>query len=113
MLPETARVEDFVEVTSQDCEWFGFIGTIDKFDGNKVAVKIFDKVIMFERGDLKIKARKGSKTYQELADSVEERAASNLTAEDYNDLINLAIDMQDYAWATELVNRKNSFKKVK
>ena len=35
----------------------------------------------------------------------------NLTTEDYNELINLALDLKDYEWAQELVKRKYENKK--
>lgn len=111
MLPNTARPDDFVEVIQEGCEWFGFVGKIKKVDEQEVAVQIFDKTIMFQPSQLKLKARKGTKTYDSLQELADEQEVKRLTAEDYDDLINLAIDWRDWEYAQQLVARKQALKK--
>lgn len=113
MLPATARPDDFVEVIHEGCEWFGFIGKIIKMDSHEATVQIFDKTLVFKHSQLKLKARKGTKTYEALREMADEQEVKRLTAEDYDDLINLAIDWKDWEYAQELVARKQALTKSK
>lgn len=110
MLQRTARIEDFVEVISEDSKWFGFLGKIRKYDSetlySKVKVQIFDNVLEFEQNELKLYARKGTHSYDVLEEQEEERKTKALTVEDLNELINFAIDIEDWEYAQELVSRK-------
>lgn len=105
MLPATARANDLVEVIYEEHPNYGMIGKILKRDEHTANVDIFGKVIVFSHYALKIKARVGTSKYKELNESIEEGKTSNLTKDDYEDIINLAIDLKDFEWAADLIKR--------
>ena len=113
MIPKTARVDDFVEVISEESDYFGMIGTIQDIDKEDTVavINFYGKPTTLPKKYLKIKARKGSTSHSGIKERLEEQQTNNLTDEDYNDLINLALDMAKqglvgYDWAMDLVRRK-------
>lgn len=115
MLPSTARPNDIVEVINEEHTYYGTIGKIinksKKEDEELVMVEIYGKPVTLRRSDLKIRARVGTNSHKELKQKMEEMVPKNLIAEDYNDLINLAIDLKEWDWAMELVERNNTKKR--
>lgn len=118
MLPMSARPGDIVEVTVTNSRYFGMLGKLvtspKEFDPF-VKVNFHGKEVKIPKNHLTLKARTGSATHSKLSSQIEKMTRMNLTddltCEDYDDLINLALDLKDYEWAKELVERKYSHKK--
>lgn len=113
MLHSNARINDIIEVIVENNKYFGMYGQIIKFEQDgTVIVNIHGNPTTFQRDEIKLKARKGTKTHAILSMNIELQSPSDLTNEDYNELINLALDLKDYEWAYELKQRKDALRKV-
>lgn len=109
MLPVNAREGDFVEVSNRDSAYFGMIGKIKQLTPTKATVDIYGKFVDIEKKDLELRARTGTGSHDSLVEQIKSQEVANLDEEGYNGLINLAIDLQEWEWAKELVDRKNKF----
>ena len=116
MIPVTTREGDFVEVIDKKSEYFGMIGKVKGLNSRSALVDIYGKLVEIDRVDLRLRARVGSRTHDELTDQINSRDPE-LDEEGYNALIDFALDIRDFKWAAELVDRKNDYnilrKKVK
>ncbi|MCY8197447.1 hypothetical protein MOC90_06125 [Bacillus spizizenii] len=108
MLPHTCRVGDLVEVIEYAHECHGCIGKIVKKSDIQITVDFHGKLIDCLPSSLILKARVGSAKYKALAETIEASQTRNLTREDFNDLINYALDIRDFEWAYELKQRRDS-----
>ncbi|KZR57921.1 hypothetical protein [Pseudobacillus badius] len=109
MLPVTARPNDIVEVINEDHDYYGLVGKLTSKDeeNDKYSVDIFGKSVTFRRKDLVMKARVGTSKHLRYEEIVHSKQTTHLTKEDYNVLINLAIDQRDFEWAKELLERRD------
>lgn len=114
----SARPGDIVEVSVSNSRYFGMLGKLvsspNEYDAF-VKVNIHGEEVFIPKYCLTLKARTGSATHSKLSQELEQMSrldlTDNLTNEDYNELINLALDLKDYEWAQELVKRKYENKK--
>ena len=116
MLPSTVRENDIVEVVSKDSDYYGTLGKFVGDDPNnkdKVIINVSGKTLSINRSQLQIKARIRTKSYRIAEQELSKKMTENLTKEDYDNLINFAIDIRDFDWANELVTRKNNIKEKK
>jgi len=106
MLPENVRSGDFVLVQKEDDEYFNKYGEIVERTDTKVKIMINGRITIYSPDELHLAARSGRKLHEEIKEQIDARKTDHLTVEDINELINMAIDMEDWEWATALVNRK-------
>lgn len=108
MLPSNARVNDIVEVTNEDSEYYGMIGRIVEINGIRATIELFGKHVIFYTDALYLKARVGTNKHQELTSIIESRQTKDLTWDDLNELMDHALDVGDYQWAFELKQRRDT-----
>ncbi|MCY7861178.1 hypothetical protein MOD67_14220 [Bacillus licheniformis] len=108
MLPHTARIDDIVEVIDKNHDYFGRTGKIANIMLGKVVVNFNDREVGLHPSSLSLKARLGTRKHKELMEDMEGRQSKYLTWDDLNDLMNYALDLQDYEWAYELKQRRDS-----
>lgn len=110
----TARESDIVEVINEEHTHFGMVGKIVSYHKGRdtAVVDIYGKEVTFRRSDLKMKARTGTNKYSEIQEVLNARHVDDLTREDYDILINHALEVGEFEWATDLVNRKYKGKRV-
>lgn len=124
MLPATSRPNDIVQVIQEDNKYYGMIGKLVKKYTDKntkeemIVVDIYGKEVTFKRSELRMMARVGTNTHDKLTEELEAKNTNHLTVEDYDDLINIAIDLavasgnkEDWEWAQDLVKRKQELQK--
>lgn len=107
MIPVNARCGDLVVVSNTDSDYFGAIGRIELLFTKEVNIDFYGKVIRLPKEDLTLKARKGTITHDFLSQQIKEHDSSSLAVEDYNSLVNFAIDSNDFDWARELISRRD------
>lgn len=106
MLLDNARCGDFVTVSKKDDEFCGLHGEIVERTDTKVKIMVYGKILVYSENELTLIARAGRSLHDDLSEKVKARETNHLGTEGYDELINLAIDMQEWAWATDLVQRK-------
>ncbi|QNR70390.1 hypothetical protein IAQ67_28975 (plasmid) [Paenibacillus peoriae] len=106
MLPDNARSGDLVLVHKEDDEYFYMYGEIVERTESKVKIMINGRIAIYAPDEIHLAARAGRNLHEEIKEQLESKEPSLLTMEDINDLINLAIDMEEWEWAKDLVNRK-------
>lgn len=97
MLPHNSRPNDIVEVIDN-----GAIGKLVKKENDMAIVKIDGICKKYPVSRLRMKARVGTKTHRIISETM----VQHMTAEDYDELINMAIDNKDWKWAKELIEKK-------
>jgi hypothetical protein len=107
MLTFNARSGDFVDVLTKEHSYYGMIGSIKQLSPETATINFYGKDIEVPKLDLMLRARVGTSTHDEVSLQLKSQETSNLDAEGYNGLINYAIDIKDWDWANELVERKN------
>lgn len=109
MLPNNAREGDFIEVNNRENAYYGMIGRIKQLTPTKVTVDIYGKYVDINKEDLILRARVGTNTHDALVEQINSQECAHLDEIGYDGLINLAIDMKDWEWAKELVDRKYEY----
>jgi len=109
VLSINARKGDFVLVNNKDNQHFGMIGRIKRINDDTVIVDIYGDSVEIDKKDLILSARRGTNKHDHLTEQIKSQKCAHLDEVGYDGLINLAIDMQDWEWAKELVDRKYKY----
>jgi signal peptidase I len=109
VLPDNARAGDFVVVNNKENTYYGMIGRIKEITPIGVTVDIYGKLVKLNKGDLILRARVGMGKHDELVEQVNSQECAHLDEIGYDGLIDLAIDLKEWGWAKELVDRKYEY----
>lgn len=107
MLPATARANDVVEVTNPEHGYYGIVGKIVSTSNEGALVTFFKEDVFVVREDLSMKARVGTSKHMKYLEQMSAKLTDNLIKEDYDSLINYAIDIKDWVWANSLIERRD------
>lgn len=99
------EAEDFVEILKEGHPQHGLTGRIINVNGDVVVVNIYGQWLKLNITDVKLKAKFKSRAHMILNRTALEWNTDRFTEEDYKDMIDFALDVQDYAWCKELQER--------
>jgi len=111
MLNPNTRVGDFVKVDDKDSPYYGMVGRIIQYNPPYLILDIYGKKVSIEEKALSLVARSGTKSHDRYKEIEDDKSTKRLVKEDYDDLINMAIDIKDWKWARELEERKRAARK--
>jgi hypothetical protein len=111
MLHSNARPEDFIEIVNPNHKMYGFIGRLLKMGEDTVEVEVLGLPISLSKKDVKLRARRGSRTHDEFTEMYKSQVTNYIDELGYKTLIDLALDIRDFEWVKELSERLEALKK--
>ncbi len=97
--------EDYVKIVNEFSPYHGLVGRVVNIIGEDIVIDVFGDVVSVVSEDIELRAKYMSHAYYECSTKFKNWHTRRLLNEDIKELIDLALDMKDLAWATELSKR--------